>query len=90
MTKIKKRVKSKTKKIESPFKNYWTKNNYFILIAGLVILFLGYFLLNQGPWDNPLSLSVSPVILLIAYIIIFPLAILYKKKKVVKNDSSEG
>jgi len=80
MVKIKKRVNSKAKKIESPFKNYWTKNNYFILIAGLMILFFGFFLLNQGPWDNPLSLTVAPIVLLIAYLVVFPLAIYYKKK----------
>ena len=88
MTKIKKRVKSRTKKIESPFKNYWTINNYLILIAGLLVLFFGYFLLNQGPWDNPLSLTLAPIILLIAYLVIFPLAIYYKKSpKKNENDS---
>lgn len=88
MAKVKKRVKSKTKKIESPFKNYWTKNNYFILIAGLGTLFLGYFLMNQGPWDNPLSLTVAPIILLIAYLVVFPLAIYYKKSP--KNNENDN
>jgi hypothetical protein len=79
MAKIKKRISSKTKKIESPFKNYWTKNNYFILIGGLLILFLGYVLMNQSPWDNPLSLTIAPIVLLIGYLVVIPLAIYYKK-----------
>jgi len=87
MAKIRKRVKSKTKIIESPFKNYWSKNNYFILIAGLAVLLLGYFFLNQGPWDNPLSLTLAPIVLLIAYLVVFPLAIYYKKKP--KNNENE-
>lgn len=88
MAKIKKRVKSKTKKIESPFKNYWTKNNYIILIAGLVILFYGYFLMNQGPWDNPVSLTIAPIVLLIAYLVVFPLAIYYTKRT--KNNENDN
>lgn len=88
MAKIKKRVKSKAKQIETPFKNYWTKNNYIILIAGLVVVFLGFYLMNQGPWDNPVSLTIAPIVLLIAYIVIFPLAIYYRKNS--KNSENEG
>lgn len=79
MTKQRKRVRA-VKKTESPFKNYWDKTNYLILGVGLFLLIIGYFLMAQGPWDNPISLTVSPIILLIAYLIIFPLAIFYKKR----------
>lgn len=79
----KKKLKSKA---VSPFKNYWTKENYLILLIGFAVLIIGYFLMGQDPYDNPLSLSVSPIVLLIAYIVIFPLAIFYRKKK---NESGE-
>ncbi|MBU1102027.1 MAG: DUF3098 domain-containing protein [Bacteroidetes bacterium] len=82
--------KKQNKRAISPFRIEWTKENYIIASIGLFLLIIGFFLMSQGPWDNPLSLSVSPVVLLIAYLIIFPLAILYKKKKAVENDSSEG
>ena len=80
MAKVKKRVSATNKKFISPFENYWTKNNYLLLGLGIAVLIIGYFLLSQGPWDNPLSLSVAPIVLLVAYVIIFPLAIMYKKK----------
>ncbi|OGU54491.1 MAG: hypothetical protein A2V66_01050 [Ignavibacteria bacterium RBG_13_36_8] len=83
MAKIKKKSKST---YESPFKNYWEKNNYLIIGVGLFVLILGFVLMAQGPWDNPVSLSISPLVLLIAYLIIFPVAILYKKKKI-KSDA---
>ncbi|MBL1212704.1 MAG: hypothetical protein HND52_04980 [Ignavibacteriae bacterium] len=80
MAKVKKRVKAVNKKFESPFQNYWTKNNYILLFAGIITLVIGYFLLAQGPWDNVVSLSIAPLVLLVAYVVIFPLAIMYKKK----------
>lgn len=82
--------KRHNKQAISPFKIEWTKENYIIAAVGLLLLIIGFFLMSQGPWDNPLSLSVSPIVLLIAYLVIFPLAILYKKKKVEKNDTSES
>lgn len=86
MAKVKKRNKSKTKPIESPFKNYWSRNNYIILIAGLITIFIGFYFMNQGPWDNPESLTVAPIILLVAYVIIIPLAIYYRKTPPDKED----
>lgn len=78
VTRKRKNVKSSA---PSPFKNYWQKENYLLLLAGLLVLLLGNFLMAQAPYDNPLSLTVSPIVLLIAYIVIFPLAIFYKKNK---------
>lgn len=81
MAKIKSKFsKTVRKNVDSPFKNYWDNTNYFIFGAGIVILIIGFFLLSQGPWDNPVSLSVAPLVLLLAYLIIFPVAIFYKKK----------
>ncbi|MCB0732400.1 MAG: hypothetical protein KDC88_15355 [Ignavibacteriae bacterium] len=87
------KVKSKkqVKKLISPFKNYWNRNNLIIFIAGLVLVIIGFLFMAQDPWDSTLSLSISPIILLIAYIVVFPLSILYKKKKTsLNNVSSEN
>jgi hypothetical protein len=81
MSKVKPKSKKQAKIIKSPFNNYWNKNNYVILGFGIGIIILGFILMAQSPWDNPLSLSYSPIILLIAYLIVFPLSILYKSKK---------
>ncbi|MCB0751085.1 MAG: hypothetical protein KDC52_06395 [Ignavibacteriae bacterium] len=87
------KVKSKkqVKKLISPFKNYWNRNNLIIFIAGLVLVIIGFLFMAPDPWDSTLSLSISPIILLIAYIVVFPLSILYKKKKTsLNNVSSEN
>jgi ATP/ADP translocase len=93
MTKQKTKAgKKKQKKVISPFKNYWNKENYVIFLIGIAILIVGNFLLSISPWDNPVSLTIAPLILLIGYIVIFPLSIFYKKKNSLKqsDDSSKS
>ncbi len=56
----------------------FTKANFIIFIIGLILLLLGYIALAQGPATSYSSLSVAPVLLVIAYCVIIPLAILYR------------
>jgi len=63
----------------SPFSNYWSKENYIFLAIGIILLVVGYLIMGQGTWDNELSLSLSPVVLLLAYLVFFPLSIFYRK-----------
>ncbi len=79
MAKIKRQKQKKG--LISPFTNYWTKENYIFLAIGIVTLIVGYTFMAQGKWDNPLALSVSPIILLLGYLVFFPLSIFYKRKK---------
>lgn len=65
---------------KSPFKMYWTKTNNILLAAGLGLLVLGYILLGNGNWDSPIALNVSPVVLVLAYLVVIPLSILYYNK----------
>ncbi|MBI5663406.1 MAG: hypothetical protein HZC46_14850 [Ignavibacterium album] len=82
MTKVKKRTAIKSsKKLPSPFSIYWEKNNYILLIVGIVITIIGYYLMSVGPWNSNESLVYSPIILFVVYVIIFPLAIIYRKKR---------
>ena len=94
-TKIKKRTIKQTKKTSvSPFNIYWEKKNYYLLALGLLVTVIGFYLLNIGPWDSFSSLMISPIILFIAYIIIFPLSIFLRKKEVKEqaqdNENDSG
>ncbi len=90
MAKVKKRATVKAaKKLPSPFNIYWEKNNYLILIAGVLLAVLGYYFMSISPWNSTESLVYSPIILFIAYVIIFPLAIVYRKKKDQKPESTQ-
>ena len=63
-------------------------NNYLILSAGLVLLFIGFYCLAQPAKDPTklaaegfLSLNVAPVLLILTYLVIIPIGILVKKKQ---------
>jgi FtsH-binding integral membrane protein len=80
-TKIKKKTIKQTKKISiSPFNIYWDKKNYYLLILGLLITIAGFYFMTIGPWNSTASLVISPILLFIAYVIIFPLSIFLRKK----------
>ena len=80
-TKIKKRTIKQTKKSSvSPFNIYWEKKNYYLLILGLLVTIIGFYFMTIGPWDSFSSLVISPILLFIAYIIIFPLSIFFRKR----------
>ncbi|MDP8229218.1 MAG: hypothetical protein P9M15_07180 [Candidatus Electryoneaceae bacterium] len=79
----------KTKKREKPQflpPIHFSRRNFMTFAIGLLVLIAGYILMSFGPWDNPLSRSVAPVVLIIGYLIIFPIAILMKED----NRSSDS
>lgn len=64
----------------SPFNIYMNKTNYIILGVGAILILIGFLVMSTGLWNSTPALVYSPIILLIAYLIIIPLAIFYKKK----------
>lgn len=79
---VKKRsVKTTKKTFVSPFNIYWDKTNYILLFAGILFVIIGFYLMSLGNWDSTTSLVISPIILFIGYVIIFPLAILFRRKE---------
>jgi len=70
-----------SKVLSSPFNIYWSKLNYVVLGLGLLLSILGYYFLSVKPWSSNVSLYLAPVILIVVYIILFPLSILIKKKE---------
>lgn len=62
----------KENKIQKPL---FGKRNWRWLGAGLIVILLGYLALMQGPYDNPLSLTVAPILLTIGYCILIPIGL---------------
>ncbi len=95
MAKVKKKPgKTFKKTIQSPFGIYWEKKNYIFLFTGFILLIVGFYVMSIGQWDSFPSLVISPIILIIAYILIFPASIFYKKKdekvNTEENDVASG
>jgi hypothetical protein len=61
---------------ELPF----TGINYFLFIAGLIVIILGYVLMGTGELNSVQALTVSPIVLLIGYLVIIPVSFMYRKK----------
>ena len=62
------------------------KKNIILIAVGVLLLVIGFLCLATGPADNPISLSVAPIILVIAYMVVIPLGILFTGKKQDKQD----
>ena len=56
------------------------KTNYIIFTVGLFSLILGYYLMASGSVNSFQSLTLSPILLFLGYIIIIPMALVYREK----------
>lgn len=93
MAKVKRKSKAAKREFVSPFNNYWTNKNYILLGIGVFLLIVGFYFMSIGPYDSAISLTISPLILMIAYLIIFPLSILSSNKNKdaeTEDDSSQS
>jgi len=52
-----------------------SKSNYIVFFVGVFVITLGYILMATGGKNSPQSLSISPIVLLIGYLIIIPISI---------------
>ena len=57
------------------------KKNLILIAVGVLMLVIGFICLASGPADNPVSLTVAPLILSLAYVVIIPIAILWSGTK---------
>jgi hypothetical protein len=86
---VNKRTIKKTRKIVSPFSVYWKKNNFVFLFIGLLTIIAGFVFMSMGSWDSFPSLFVSPVVLVVGYLIILPASILFVGKNEAENSSDQ-
>ena len=86
---VNKRSIRKPKKIVSPFSIYWNKKNFAFLFIGLLVIITGFVLMSLGSWDSFPSLFVSPVVLVIGYLIILPASILVVGKNEEENKDGQ-
>ena len=57
------------------------KINYILFTIGVILLLVGYAAMATGSVNSFQSLTLAPILLFISYIIVIPLALVYRKKK---------
>ncbi|HDL78764.1 MAG TPA: hypothetical protein ENH09_04245 [Bacteroidetes bacterium] len=75
------KAKNKKNKTRQDTHLPFTKKNYQLFAAGLLVLLIAYIFLSIGPWDSFWSRTLAPVILIVGYLVIIPWAILANKKE---------
>jgi len=56
------------------------RTNYLLFLLGVGLLLVGFICSAQGPHDGFVSLTLSPLLLLAAYLVVLPAAILVRSK----------
>ena len=59
----------------------FSKKNYLLFILGIILIIAGYIIMALGETYSFQSLSLSPIILTIGYLVLIPSALLYKDKE---------
>lgn len=62
------------------------KKNILLVSLDALLIVIGFVCLAQGPADNPVSLTVAPIILVFAYLVVVPIGILWNGKNQKKGD----
>lgn len=78
----------------------WTTMNFIGLGVGVVVIVIGYLLMNtaiaadpvgdKSIWNNANSTEIAPVILTIGYCVILPFAIFWRKKDPNESEVEAG
>ena len=61
----------------------WTfsKKNYFLGAIGLATIIFSYVVMASGTVNSFQSLTLAPIMLFVGYLIIIPIALIYRDKK---------
>ena len=58
----------------------FSRENFIVIIVGVIIIFVGFYLMAIGGVDSFIAVTLAPILLFIAYVIIIPYGILKKFK----------
>ncbi len=79
MAKVKKKVRKES--FAPKFHFPLTRINFYILLLGVFILVVGYiFMLLPDDPDAFLTRTLSPIVLVIGYLVIIPIGLFYRKR----------
>ena len=72
--------------------------NFYYLLAGLAVILIGFALMAtgmseeaatvDGTWNNPMAITVAPILLIIGYCVLIPMGLLKKFNKTAKTEDN--
>ena len=65
----------------------FTRKNWAIFALALATIILGYILLSIPPADGILSLTLAPILLVVGYCVLVPMAILRRDQAAADEDT---
>jgi general stress protein CsbA len=74
-------MKNKQKKPELFERLGLNRINFQIFLAGIITIILGYVSLALGDTNDVWSLTVGPILLVLGYVVLLPLALAYRRNK---------
>jgi hypothetical protein len=79
----------KTKKTQEHLHISLTKKNYSIIATGIVLIIIGYILMNENSVDGFMPTVIAPILLFIGYCVVIPVGILLKDNPSVSTDTGD-
>ena len=67
----------------------FTRKNWSLALVGLAVILLGYVFLRIPPAEGFLSLTLAPVLLVVGYCVLIPMAILVRDQSADQEDEAE-
>ena len=70
----------------------YDSRNYYLIGLGIAIIIIGYVCLGWKPEDGILTMNVAPVLLVLGYCVILPMALFLRpaKESVVEKQPIQG
>jgi len=56
------------------------RTNYLIFGFAVIVIAVGYYFLSIGPANSTQSLTIAPIVLIFGYVVLVPLAIIWRKR----------
>lgn len=67
----------------------FTRKNWTLAAVGLAVILLGYVFLRIPPAEGFLSLTLAPVLLVVGYCVLIPMAILLRDQSASDGEEAE-
>ena len=67
----------------------FTRKNWTLAAAGLAVILLGYVFLRIPPAEGFFSLTLAPVLLVVGYCVLIPMAILVRDQSASNGEEAE-